>query len=172
MDIVEVLVLLLFVVFPLLQHVLSRRRQEPELGMEEDDLDLEELMAERAPEQGPPAPAPPGEERGWEYLPEAPRIESVVDEERALELLSMQAELDPEHAPEALRVSAPVVSLESLTVDREAEHTRMRAGRANAAAVARRPRRATRLTGLLDSSQDLRRGIVLSEILGPPRGLE
>lgn len=151
MDFFEILVLLLFVAFPLLQQLLGRK------GGEEEEQAMEpappEVEAPRPAAEAPPRPE--GWSTGWGAWPE----EEAATEESGIEA----------YVPEAVRVADPVVSLENVHVDRAAEHARIH--RIHAQPVAGRKRDRPRVAALLRSEADVRRGIVLAEILGPPAAL-
>lgn len=154
MDFFELLVLLLFVVFPLLQQFLGRKGDEGEGPVAEAPPEREEPRpaAERALE---PAPNGEGWSVGWGSWPEEAPAEEAPEPEV--------------YIPEAVRVADPVVSMEALHVDRAAEHARIHAIHARPAARPQRDR--PRLAALLSSEADIRRGIVLAEVLGPPAAL-
>lgn len=184
MDWLQVLFFLLLFVVPLLEQVLKKRNAPPT-----DPGDPEQLP--------PPAPAPverrQGERReaeqrqlerreGDRRLPatagertpatmpmpaaEESPLERLSREEAVLEQVAAE-EASWLERPEAERVDAPVISLELLEVDREAEHRRLH-DRAIAEVPAPRPRRSG-LAAMLHGSGDLRRAMVLQEVLGPPR---
>lgn len=182
MDILDLLLLLVFIGFPLLQLLLNK------LGLGRGDEPPGEDEAEQ-----PPAPiatkertsAPKertiavetgqqGWSSGWGSWPaetlEDLAAEEVVSEVEADELISLQERLASHGLPEATRVSVPVVSLESLHVDRASEQARMRA-RPMSRAIGPHRVAAPVIAGSLKSSADLRRAVILTEILGPPRSL-
>lgn len=181
MDLGDVLLILVFLVFPLLQQLLGRlgspRPPAPPPGTEEEGEGVAAPMEwERHPDLPGPAPEPrPERPREWEaWTAEAAAEEiasrEVVDEEEAAELTVLQARLPAETVPEAVRVSSPVVSMEALRVERPAKPARIPA-RAEAAPVPERSRRPSRTRELLRGPGDLRRAVLLSEVLGPPKGL-
>src|SRR5690606_658619 len=110
---------------------MERVKGAPPPPMEDGEelRDLPPLEAERRPA---PLPAPEAEreaEPPWEWeawSAEAEEIagREVVDEEEAAELTVLQSRLPAEAVPEAVRVSAPVVSMEALRVDRPAKPSR------------------------------------------------
>jgi hypothetical protein len=158
MDLFELLVLLVFIVLPLLQGLLRRGKD----GNDESPLDLErpadrqhgelEAPAEAGQAAEADAAAPAG---GW----------STEWGEWPGEHVAPEA--DP--VPEAVRVSAPVVSLEPVHINRAAEHRRLHA--TQSPPVRPTPVRRPRIARLLQGSDDLRSAIILGEILGPPRSL-
>lgn len=120
-------------------------------------LDLEDLFRETPPEPRPepgPAPAPRPEP-----LP-TPRSEPRVQlPERPL----------PAPVPPP-RAEPVVVSLEALEIDRAAEHRRFHDAYVRSTPPARvEPRRPVAVG--FRSPRELRRALVLSEVLGPPRSL-
>ena len=175
----EIVLILLFFVLPLIQQVLAERKK-PTLPPREADAEERAGAIERGAAYRPeldlppaePAPAPPAEPLDWTNAEwEAVAEEETVDEERAAGLSAWQEALPPEVAPEAARVSSPVVSLEPLRVDRRAEHDRMHRRHEQTAIPSRRPSR-SRLARLVQGEDDLRRAILLAEVVGKPRGLE
>lgn len=158
MDLFELLVLLVFVVLPLLQGFLRRGKD----GDDESPLGGERPADPPYEEVGTPAEAgdlPETEaaspEGGW----------STEWGEWPGEHVAPEA--DP--VPEAVRVSAPVVSLEPVHVDRDAEHRRLHA--THSVPVHTTPQRRPRIARLLQGSDDLRSAIILGEVLGPPPSL-
>ena len=179
MDIIELLVLLAFILFPLLQALLEKmgvgQRPEPPSPAGEAEDEAGEVAVERAPVR---ASADVPEEANWssgwgswpgEQLEEL-AAEEVVTEEEADELIAYQERLSQREATEAARTTVPVVSMEPLEVDRAAEHRRF-----HERVVTKRPPRAPapseRLHSLLSDQSEIRRAVLLSEILGPPRSL-
>lgn len=158
----ELLLVLLFVVLPLLQQLLERRG--PKRPPTEEELEaLEEYEGAIEPERSVPA-LPHAETAG-----ELARRE-VLDEEAARELAALQRRLPPETVPEAVRVSAPVVSTEAPGTSRRSRRT----PRTDPLPAAEPPRSrsAPRVEPLLRGREELRRAVLLSEILGPPKSLE
>lgn len=181
MNVIELLVLLAFVLFPLLQGLLEKlgKRGEqlppeydPEAYRTSTDVELGEQIGAGA--EG----ASGGWSSGWgewttEELPEELQIEGPVTEREAERFLRTRESLDTREAaqlPEAVRVQAPIVSMESLEVDRKAEHRRLHARMRPADPPAVR-RRLTPLETALRTRSGVQQGIVLAEILGPPRAL-
>jgi hypothetical protein len=195
MDWYTLLLIFLFIVLPLIQQFLDKRRGQGELPPEEEELPppmrRQPPRAERreAPRETPPAPrrveepswseewgrwpSPvPVEEQEQEQERErereraAPRVERIEERPPPEPLLPV-----PEPVPFPARFELPqVISLERLEVDREAEHRRLQARFAATDApppsVHRGHRRAA---GLLQTRGDLRRAVLLAEVLGPPR---
>lgn len=135
------------------------------------------------PEPLPLEAAPSSWSSGWGDWPGA--LPELVDEAEAEEA-SWEAVTEttagvpilvpelPVEVPvrlEAETVALPVISLEPLEVDREAEHHRLHQRlRAAPPAPPLRPRRAS--APRLRSRAELRRAVVLAEMLGPPRALQ
>jgi hypothetical protein len=193
MDWYTLLLIFLFIVLPLIQQFLDKRRGQGELPPEEEELpaparrqppraERRELPPEtpraRQREEEPswsedwgrwPSPVPVEDreqERDWERT--APQVERIEDRSPPEPLLPV-----PEPVPFPARFELPqVISLERLEVDREAEHRRLHARFAATDApppsVHRGHRRAA---GLLQTRGELRRAILLAEVLGPPRSL-
>ncbi|HET7275306.1 MAG TPA: hypothetical protein VFI91_08980, partial [Longimicrobiaceae bacterium] len=96
-----------------------------------------------------------------------------ASDEELLETLPEEAFSHEVRVPEAIRVEAPVVSMESAHVDHSTERTRIAARRSpplEPKVVARKPHPG--LYENLHGAQVLRRAFVLSEIIGPPRALK
>lgn len=182
MDIIELLILLAFILFPLLQQILeklggSRGEQQlpPEYDPEADQRTME------AGTTAPPEPSIESSDGGWsagwgewpaEELPEALQIEGPVDEPDAETFLRTRESWENRERPlpEVVRVHAPVVSLESLEVDREAEHRRLHA-RLRPPTPPPVQRRRSPLERALRTRAGVRQGVILAEVLGPPRSL-
>ena len=160
------------------------RSEEAAADMLPDDL-WEILTGERRTPRAPvPVPEVEPEEIDEQYPVEAYPDEAQSLEEAALERPSPRGWLSkyPETTevvlgPEAFERPIPerevpqVVSLEQLSFDSEKRHDRFhqRLETLTPAAKVRRPAPSTyRFT----SDEDVRRAIVMSEILGPPKGLE
>jgi hypothetical protein len=178
---------------PEVEQRTARRRVEPEeWAAEWDDfpapeeqrakeesawesLDLDDLFRgpqpEARPQPGPrPTPRPqprpePAPEPRWEPVP-TPKPRPEPRREPRVEVPIPVAV--PHPAP---RPAAPprVASLAPVEVDREAEHQRFRRRIATPDAAPRRPKQA--LLPELRTQQQLRRAIVLAEVLGRPRAL-
>lgn len=177
MDFVDLILLLVFIGFPLLQFVLERlgAKNRPQVPPEEE-IDLPPLPPRLPVERKPTAPAEPegGWSEGWGSWPheslEVLTAEEVVSEEAADELITLQERLNDREISEAARVTVPVVSLESLVVDRKAEHGRFHA--ITAAPKPAAPRAVPlRIAETLRSPSELRRALIISEVLGPPKSL-
>jgi hypothetical protein len=178
MDLGQLLFLLLFFILPLLMQWLERRGRAdspPEPGEVDPGREAAgEVASARRERVEPGEPVEPGWSDGWGEWPTVEEVaageiaaEEVVDEERALELAALQERLPPEEVPEAVRVSAPVVSLESPAAARASTR------RPSVADVVP-PRRSTppRLAVLLRTRGEVRRAVLLAEVLRPPRALD
>lgn len=154
----EILFALLFVVFPLLQSLLGRGAGPPAADAEEEE-EHDDFAA------APPLPAPA-------------QAEPFADEEDHVPGLLARGER-PAPEPEELH-GPPVVSLEPLAPrpaplraafdlepSRTAEHARFHLRTAQAAVEPRPPEHRLRLRG----PGELRRAVLLGEVLGPPRSL-
>lgn len=124
-------------------------------------------------------PAPSNWSSGWSDWPgAAPEVQWEAEEEGAWEevaetaagvpILAVELPVEVPVQLEAEAVAVPVYSLEALEVDRQAEHQRLHARMEEAVPVPRRRRSPPRLHG----REELRRAIVLAEMLGPPRALQ
>jgi hypothetical protein len=177
MSLIEILLLLAFVFFPLIQAVLERMgkpRGGPELPPPEHEA--EEPPPPVVVAQRPLPEAAPDESWSseWGTWPaesaEDLAAEEVVTEEQADELIAYQERLTAREIPEAARVTVPVVSMEALEVDRASEHRRFHQRITQAARVAT-PQRPSPAGGGLRNPAELRRAIILAELLGPPQSL-
>lgn len=184
----EILFVLLFVLFPLLQGLLGRGGEPPQLpsaGEEHDDFaDIPALPheAEPFPDEEEHVPGLQAHRErvasGLEAL-HGPPLEPLSDEEDHVPGLLARRER-PAPQPEALH-GPTVVSLEPLgprpaplraafdvEPSRMAEHARLRRGASAPAPAERRPPEPRlRLRGV----GELRRAVLLAEVLGPPRSL-
>lgn len=201
MDFFEILIVLLFIVLPLLQQVLGKREEPgaPD-GLPEDD-DAERLPGldrdgparraggpaadARAEQPGGAAASSGGWAADWGEWPEDHEMEaegaSIEALERDLPAESLSSEEAPRPTtpssaapqgyddPARARAASRVVSLEKLHVDRAAEHARLHARPDRPAATVARGR--PRLAALMDHPDDLRRAILLAEVVGPPAAL-
>ena len=176
MDLVEILVLLAFVFFPLIQALLEKlggsRRQEipPEWEVDQEAPEERTLSVERGDTSS----------AGWGEWPgtttaEADQLEDltaepVVTEEEAEEILYHQIRVPEERVSEAARVSVPVVSLEPTQPSR---HRVDRPARTQLAPPPshERSRRRNAFARILHDEVELRRSVMLAEVLGPPRAL-
>lgn len=188
MDVVELLILLAFIVFPLIQGLLEkmmgrgRRELPPEWESEQETPEGGPILIERA-EPSAPDGDNDGEvswSAGWGEWPgtttaEAEELEeltaeSVVTEEVAEEILYRQIRVPDEDMSEAARVTVPVVSLEPArrSRTREAPSARMELAPPSGSA---RSRRRNQFARILHNETELRRSVMLAEVLGPPRAL-
>lgn len=185
MDLLEVLLVLIFFGVPLLGRLLQRNApQEPQLPPVDSEAEDAEWLPAPAPRrETAPAPAQGG---GWSAgWGEWPGMETAEEEEETEEAGAWAApaerggeetihtleavSLEPVTPREAVERPVPVpVSLELVQVDRKAEHERLH--QKYARPVAPRPR-ADRLADHLNSRGELRRAVLLAEVLGPPRAL-
>lgn len=199
MDFFEILIILLFIVLPLLQQVLGQRGEGG--GPDETaDGEGERLPGHRTgverPHREEERPAGAAQERSRTPSREEPSApggwsadwgewpgdeEDEAEDEAGLDEISA-AEIPDEvrgrapreqpmghDAPEQIRLATQVVSLEPLHVDRRAEHARLHARRS--ADVEPVELRVARLAGLIEGRDDLRRAILLAEVVGPPAAL-
>jgi hypothetical protein len=189
MSLLELLLLAAFIGFPLLQLLLEKLKGGvPPEPPPEEPAEEPPIPAARSKPALPPlarsSPSlPPRQEEGWssgwgswpteapvEQADEEDVGEEDVGEHEAEELIALQRRMASRQPSEAVRVSVPVVSLEALRVDRKAEHARLHARPASRPATVRRATAPT-IGALLHSPADLRRAIVLAEVLGKPIAL-
>lgn len=171
MDLGEILFLLVLFALPVLEQLFSHWRgarrpppppAEPETGAA-PPAEKPRLRVEPVGGWGDWTVALPESEAG------AP--EEIVDEEEAAARAPRAERARVPEEPEAERVAVQVVSLEPLQVDRPAEHVRFH--RTLEAPALRRPaRRAPRLAAALADRDDVRRAVLLAEVIGPPKGLQ
>ena len=177
MDLTDLILLLVFAGFPLLQFVLERlggkKPPPPDIDPQEDDPEFPGFPAEPAAPQT--ATLPGSAQDRWsegadawsaETL-ESLASEEVVSEREANELIALQERAASMRIPEATRVHVPVVSLESLQIDRKEEHGRF-PRRVAPKPPEVRPSAAATVRETLLSPRELRRAIILTEVLGPP----
>lgn len=172
MDIGDLL-FLLFILLPLLSQLFTRRKGEPELPPPPRE---DEGWSEPAPEPRASTATVPADrpfilepEGGWgDWAVDVPEGDQS---EEGLLPEELGAEEEAVRVSEAERVEVQVVSMEPLHVDRPAEHARLH--RAMAQVAARRPARprAPALSAALAGREELRRAILVSEVLGPPKSL-
>jgi hypothetical protein len=149
-----------------------------------EDLGLDDLFREPRPE---PRPAPQPEPR-WEPFPTpvpdprterqvpVPRTERQVPVPRAERPAPEPRSERPApvpfpHHPAPVRTAPRVVSLERLEIDRDAEHERFRRRVATPVAQPRRPTRESLLPDLREP-REIRRAIIVAEVLGIPRAMQ
>lgn len=179
MDWFSVLLLIIFVVLPLVQQFLQKR-EPPQLPPPE----------QRDWEWGQPPTSEPGEQGAsrrritkvedvnswseeWGAWP-GEAAEQVDDEELFVDLPGAE-----EPAPEVLPAQHPappqVVSMEPLNVDRAAEHQRFHdryVARPSSAPPPRPTNVHSPIAAMLRERDGVRRAVILSEVLGPPRALQ
>ena len=179
MDIVELLVLLAFILFPLLQALLEKmgvgKPTAPPSPPDEGENETGAVAVERAPARTPVGRSEESSwSSGWGAWPgetlEELAAEEVVTEDEADELIAYQERLSQRQASEAARMTVPVVSMEPLEVDRVAEHRRFHQRVATKPPIAA-PAPSRRLRRMLADQAEARRAVLLSEIIGPPRAL-
>jgi hypothetical protein len=195
----EILLILLFIVFPLIEHIAASKRKK--------DQQPDELPPEYAGGgyEWEPMPGPQPHRRDGPAEAQGPSWSddwggwSEPEREEAPVAVAPSPRKEPEHGfhwehlsrdtgarplPEPVvprplpepAVPAPtpvrVVSLDKLVVDREAEHRRFRdkVQQTSAPPTRRRPRNP--LAEALRRPEDVRRAVLLSEVLGPPRALQ
>jgi len=175
MDLLEVILLLVFVGAPLLGRLLQGKGQPP------PDSSLP--FPEEEEREGIPfeIPAPQGGwSSEWETWPEPAEKEPVVvlRKQEAEDIHTAEAvSLEPVTRVEPLRrpLPAPAVSLDVVEVDRRVEHERFHrklAPRAPRPPPDLRPSRSqSPLRDQLRSRSEVRRAVILAEVLGPPRSL-
>ncbi|HEX2095608.1 MAG TPA: hypothetical protein VHG28_24640 [Longimicrobiaceae bacterium] len=182
MDWIEVLFVLLFVGFSLLGRVAQRKPPPGQTlpSPRESDAPTPGLPAPTP--NGAPAPAPSGGggwSAGWGEWPGVDEEEgadeevSVASDDRNAEVIheAEAVSMEPVGASEETLRPLPVraeESLEALQVDRAAEHERFHQRYLQEAPA---PRHREALAGQLRSRGELRRAILLAEVLGPPRAL-
>lgn len=178
MDLFELLVVFVFVVLPLLQHLLGRRGAGDDGHDAEADLGGDEPVVERVEAR---AAEPPTWSQDWGAWPTDEEVEEAVEEDLQLEVgpdehVRFDAP-DGTHdrapalaVPEAVRVSAPVVSMERGPVIRKGERGRLHESYA-APDLHGEPVRPPRIAALLRNRGDLRDAVVLNEVIGPPISL-
>jgi hypothetical protein len=184
MSLLELLLLAAYIGFPLLQLQLEKLKGgAPPEPPPEEPAEEPPIPAARSKPSLPPLARskpslPPRQEEGWSSgwgswpteAPVEPTGEEDVGEHEAEELIALQRRMASRQPSEAVRVTVPVVSLEALHVDRKAEHARLHARPVTRPATVRRAAAPT-IGALLHSPADLRRAIVLAEVLGKPMAL-
>lgn len=182
MNWLELLLVAIFFGAPLLGRLLRRNEpQEPRLPPVEAETEGAGWLPAPTPARTPPAPAEQGGwSSGWGGWPgmETEAEEEEEEEETALQRYDrgtgpLRTAEPVTLEPVAVRDVAPrpvpvVVSLEETRVDRKAEHQRFHR---KLSAPARARPRADRLADHLDTRRELRRAVLLAEVMGPPRSL-
>lgn len=190
MDIVDLLILAAFVGLPLLQMIIEKlgggRKPPPPpppTEYEPYQIELPPLPRHTQTEDTVDATMEESWSSEWGEWPsdsnddvedvatEDVAAEDVMSMQMAEELIALQERLARRRdTPEVARVRVPVVSLEDLEVNRKSEHARLHAtAPARIAVIARRAPHPVR--GALGTPAELRRAVVLSEVLGKPRSL-
>lgn len=196
MDFFSLLLLIVFIVLPLVQEVLKRRRPPPRVPGEDlpgephpqnSDRDLQ-AARERAIElrgdgqtggwSGDWGEWPDEGEAGDEAVPvlreAAPPPLEREPAPRAIARVERVQDVTLEVLPEQHPPPPLVISLEPTRIDRAAEHQRFH-DKVYAAAVPLPPRPALArdsFAALLRDQRGVRRAIIVSEVLGPPRALQ
>lgn len=180
MDWFTVLLFVIFIVLPLLQQFLGKDKpSQPPSSEQRDEWDWElPPMPESGERNGRDVPRPARSESepigakdvgGWggeisdvadEEIGGTLGTEDIPPTERTLELPPLQPRTQPR-----------VVSLEALEIDRAAEHKRFHDRFVAPAPPAMRPRRGVRSFSALRNPREIRRAIILAEVLGPPRAI-
>jgi hypothetical protein len=196
----EILLILLFIVFPLIEQIASARRKK-RLPQDEPPVEYEggyEWQPPARPERPraePVEPAADGRFEDWGHWPglepepqreEAPARIATLERDEAPEVWSREWEepdaplVRPMPLPEQITAARPVpvvverVVLERGEVDRVREHQRfhdqyVRRPLAPPEKVQRG--HASALSDALRQPGDLRRAIILTEVLGAPRAI-
>jgi hypothetical protein len=178
MDLFEALVVLFFVVLPLLQHLLGRRGTGDESDEAEHGRGGDDRTADRPEARAPEAPT---WSHDWGDWPSDEEVEEAVEEDLQLEVgpdvrvrfdtpATTHDQAPALAVPEAVRVSAPVVSMERGPVIRKGERGRLHESY-EAPALQGEPVRPPRIAALLRNRSDLRDAFVLNEVIGPPVSL-
>lgn len=175
MSLFEILFIALFILFPIMEQVMRRRRAEAE------ESDSDELGPDPM-ETGPGEVSPRSSEREpiqasemvpddlWAVLTgETRHPEGVEREEEPEEPEEPWSDSDPRWEPEPEEPPA-VVSLETPLDSAEARHRRFHD--IIDRPVPRRPARRSRALRALRSQASVRQAFVLSEVLGKPKSLE
>lgn len=180
MDVVELLILAAFFLFPLLGRLFGGKPQEP-LPPPEEEWEPE---GEEAPR--PPAERPrvfkvedgsgwsaewgdwPGEEKAEEEQDDEAQPVEVIFPVEAISLEPVAPQPVPVRPERPVPAAVPR-TMEALTVDRKAEHARFH----QRVQVTPAPpaRRAGGIPALLRDPRHLRQAVILAEVLGPPRAL-
>ncbi|MDQ3310417.1 MAG: hypothetical protein M3497_09855 [Gemmatimonadota bacterium] len=170
MDWIQVGFLLLFIVLPLLQGLAGRMRRPPADG--EPSASLPEI-ATREPDA-----APVDDTSAWDAWFEphaggAEQVEAGQGEERLaeeihpVEAISLE-QFDEAPPPVVLERVVHMAAPEPVEIDRDAEHVRFHS---RFPAAVQPPPRSETLPERLRRPGELRRAIILAEVLGPPRSL-
>lgn len=181
MNLVELLILLAFIFFPLIQMLLEKlggnKGRGDQLPPEfEQEAYTEPFETER--QSGVAVDEAPVENEwaaGWgswpsTNLPEEPVVAAPRREEAAEVFIRSREQAQAEVLPEAVRMRTPVVSLEPLKVDR-AEATARRYPRSKGPPLGPQRRKAV-LESAFRERGSIRQAVVLAEVLGPPRALK
>jgi hypothetical protein len=178
MDWFSVLLLVIFVVLPLVQQFLQKREpQRPDLP-EQQDWEALPPMSDRGDGAArrritKVEDVSPWSE-GWGAWP-GEAAEQDDDEEMLADEIGMEEPPAPEVLPAQHPPAPLVVSMEPLNVDRAAEHQRFHdryVARPRAAPPPRPAAAHSPIAAMLRDPQGMRRAVILSEVLGPPRSLQ
>ncbi len=160
MDLFTILFAIAFVLLPLLQKIFGKADEEADVPPE-DSREPQQRVGEAG-----------GWSTDWGDWPE----EVPAAEEEVVEMLPEEAFSHEMRVPEAVRVASPVVSMEPLHVDHSVDYQRSSTKKApSRPARTRRPKYSVHAPTHAQALRDpkgLRRALVLSEILGPPRALD
>lgn len=165
MDWIQVGFLLLFIVLPLLQGLAGRMRRPPADG--EPSASLPEIVTRE------PDAAPVDDTSAWDawFEPHAGEAgqgeERLAEEIQPVEAISLE-QFDEAPVPVVLERVVHMAAPEPVEIDRDAEHVRFHSRFPTAVQP---PARSETLPERLRRPGELRRAIILAEVLGPPRSL-
>jgi hypothetical protein len=152
---------------------------EPDFDELPEDLPEELTAAQPEPAPWRPtgparAPGPTGDERREQRREEAAAREQARDDAGSLRRRDRERDLSP--APYMhdvpVRAAPQVVSLEALSFDDEERHDAFHRRLDSLPAPAHMRRRVHPFAAASFTDTDLRRAVIMAEVLGPPRGLE
>lgn len=153
----------------------TTERSERDQAADLIPADLWEILTgeKRPPVRLPPSPEPDLDEEFQEDEESEPIRPAVDEEKRAAELI-LRRDRETAERRSTDREPPVIVSLETEPLAEPLRHAAFHRELDKAPhrpAIVQRPA-AHRLLGTLDSHAELRRAVVLQEILGPPKGLE